>query len=167
MLRVNYGLNYGGQMAIDGNTFSGFHSYYLQLYSYSVPAWSYTNSHGAHICPDYGGDGEYDISDILAASVTPSTNSWIADASGNWSDSSKWNPTGVPNETGSVARILNEQHHRPANQYGLIGALFALGALELGSRNGATGFIINSAGDGSLSFDNSGAGAWITQSRRE
>jgi autotransporter-associated beta strand protein len=160
VLRVNYGLNYGGQMSIAGNSFPGFHSYYLQLYSYSAPDYNYTNYSGAHICPDYGGDGQYDISDMLTASVIPSTNSWIADASGNWSDASKWNPAGIPNETGSVALLTN---NITASRTNTVDALVAVGALEIGSRNGVAGFLINAVGDGSLSFDNSGAGARIVQ----
>ncbi len=160
LLRVNYGVNYGRQFYIGANTFTGFHSYLVELYSYSVPGWNYTNSAGAHICPDYGGDGRYDISDILEAPANPTTNWWIADANGSWTGSTNWEPAGVPSEAGSVALVTN---NITAARTNTVDWLVAVGELEVGSRNGAARFVLNAASDGSITFDHNGLGARLTQ----
>lgn len=66
VLKNDFGLVSGTNLAltINGNERIGEHAYKVSMESWS--GYSYTDTNGVlHTCPDYGGDGKYNISDVF------------------------------------------------------------------------------------------------------
>ena len=82
---------------------------------------------------------------------------WNVNASGNWSTASNW--TRLPNSVADLARLT---YNITANRTVTVDQAFTVGGLEIGDSNGSGSYTL-SLGAGSLTLDNDGAGASITQ----
>jgi autotransporter-associated beta strand protein len=149
LLKYNYGLNFDTQMTLGGNVRQGYHAYNIQLHSGS-----------AYGSPDYGGDGDYNISDIETPRPAPTTNSWLLDTNANWDLPTNWTPAGVPNGIGSVAILTNNLTTAPRTN--TIDTAVTVGKLRIGSLDGATNLVIDASGGSALTMNNGGAGAEIS-----
>lgn len=160
LIRTNFGVNVDTQLLMEGNTRLGFHAYDLKLETRSTSSYNYQDDEGVwHICPDYGGNGAWDISDIVAQPALPNTNSWVLDASSNWDNASNWAPSGVPNGIGSFALLTN--NITSAARTNTIDSPITLGKLQLGSLNGAFNFVLRASRGSTLTLNNGGLGAAI------
>ena len=148
LLKTNYGLNFDTQMTLGGNLRQGYHSYDIQLKS--------TSAYGS---TNYGGDGEYNISDIDTVRPAATTNSWLMDTNANWDLPGHWTPSGVPNGIGSAAVLTN--NISTTARTNTLDTVVTLGRLRLGSLNGATNYVIEASGGSTLTLNNGGAGAEI------
>jgi autotransporter-associated beta strand protein len=160
LVRTNFGLNFDTQIFLTNNVRQGFHASDLKLYTTSYPAYNYQDPNGVwHICPNYGGDGTYDISSIVTQPVGSTTNAWTPNASGTWDNTANWSPAGVPNGIGSLAILTN--NIASASRTNTLDTDVTLGRLRIGSLDGATNFVLEASGGSVLTFDNRGAGAEI------
>jgi autotransporter-associated beta strand protein len=158
LVRTNFGVNLDTQVAIAGNTRLGFHAYDMKLESKSVSSYSYQEANGVwHICPNYGGDGAWDISDLAGQPAVPTTNSWLLNLSSNWDNAANWTPAGVPNGIGAVALLTNNL--ATSARTNTIDSNVTLGKLCLGSLNGATNFVLEASRGSTLTLNNGGLGA--------
>jgi autotransporter-associated beta strand protein len=160
LVRTNFGINFDTQIVIEGNTRLGYHAYEMKLESTSTSSYNYQDENGVwHICPDYGGDGAWDISDIVTQPALPTTNSWVMNGSSSWDNAANWTPSGVPNGIGSMAILTNNVS--PVSRTNTIDNAVTLGKLQLGSLNGLTNFVIEGSRGSTLTMNNGGAGAEI------
>ena len=160
LVRTNFGLNFDTQILLTNNVRQGFHTSDLKLYTTSYPAYNYQDANGVwHLCPNYGGDGSYDISSIVTQPVGSTTNAWTPNASGTWDNAANWSPAGVPNGKGSLAILTNNVS--AASRTNTLDTDVTLGRLRIGSLDGGTNLVLEASGGSALTFDNRGAGAEI------
>lgn len=158
LIRRNFGVNFDSQVEMIGNVLSGYHAELMRLYT--TTAYSWTNSSGVVTnCPNYGGNGTYNVSDIHASGRAPATaNAWIINASGMWDAPGAWSSSEVPNNIGSFAWITN---NITAPRTNTIDTDVTLAQLEIGALNGLNPFAINSWGGSTLTFNNDNNGAML------
>ncbi len=85
------------------------------------------------------------------------TGQWVSDSDGNWTDVNNWFSGTVPLTAGDTAILTNNITDLRTIT---LDSSVAVGALQIGSLDGATNFVIG--GLGTLTLDNSGSPAVIT-----
>lgn len=159
LIRRNFGLNFDTQIILTNNVRVGFHSTEMRLESRSNQSYNYQDANGVwHICPNYGGDGSYDVSDILTGIVPPTTQAWVTNASGNWDNPANWTDTIIPNAHGALGLLTN---NITATRTVTLDTDVVLGALQLGARNAANPFVVAASGGSRLTFGNRGDSAQL------
>lgn len=159
LIRRNFGLNFDTQIILSNNVRSGFHAAVMKLESRSNQSYNYQDGNGVwHICPNYGGDGSYDISDILTGLAPATTGAWLLNASGNWDNPTNWTASAIPNAHGAMAILTNNM---TGTRTVTMDTDVVLGALRIGSLNGASSFTVAASGGSRLTFGNHGNSAQI------
>ena len=105
-------------------------------------------TNGSTVVLSFPGNG---VTNTLVASLTSSNGVWTADASGNWSDATKWLNGIVADGAGNTADFSTVA--LSADRTVTLDTSRTIGALKFGGAGGAHNWTLNSGGDSELTLD--------------